>query len=994
MSPMACGGGATEGRRDASMADGSGICASDSECDDGLFCDGIERCEPAHPLADTQGCRAAPEPPCMESQRCDEFEARCLTQCELEPDADADGHPAISCGGDDCDDADAERAPGRIEICDASGHDEDCDPSTLGPDQDGDGYVSQACCYLTRCGSDCDDTSADINPEAPETCNGVDDDCDGLIDELVSSRFYSDCDGDGRGARELGPRWACAEPSTPPLCSGGGGGWAAEGDDCDDALAATHPGALELCNGVDDDCDGIVDGRRADPDCSLPGASLSRCAPGGCAVETCATGLDDCDGVATNGCETSLGTDSLHCGACGRACVEPNGVASCVEGRCAVAFCDAAFHICPVEGAEPGWACVQSDRPETCGLRCQPCPDAPSGSLGTRCVGGRCGLICASSSYLAFDEGSDLPRCAWNDPALSDLHASVGSLIRADGLGSGFSPEILDYDLLLPEAISSIELTANSLAPDPSSDLTITLAGLPLGPGVPSAPIPAPLGWSRVELVVTSAGGATRTYRVHLRRGNSSLDAYLKSPAPSLADTFAAVALSGDTLIVGAPLEDSASIGMGGDPLDESAPDAGAAYVYTRDGGTGLWSLEAYLKPSNTGAGDRFGSSVAIDGDRAVVGAIREDSGAGGASADPLDESMPDAGAIYVFVRDPSTGIWTEEAYLKASNPGQWDNFGWSVALLDATIVVGAPGERSAGRGPSADPLDDSAAAAGAVYVFRREAASGLWRQEAYLKASNTDAGDRFGSSVAIDGDRLVAGAPGEDSPGSRWALSNGSLDCGAAYLFMRDTGPDPWIERLYIKPETSDPRDAFGSSVALQGDRVAVGAPSEDSAEAGPGADPYENSLGGSGAAYVFAFDAAAGTFHQEVFLKASNPQPGSALGSCIAMHGAWLVVGASGEGSAATRIDGDGADTSAPGAGAAYLFLLDAERGRWGQRAYLKPPNTGSGDQFGSFVSIHGSRIAIGAPSEDSAAIGVGGDGVDNSLRSSGAAYTYAIR
>ena len=108
------------------------------------------------------------------------------------------------------------------------------------------------------------------------------------------------------------------------------------------------------------------------------------------------------------------------------------------------------------------------------------------------------------------------------------------------------------------------------------------------------------------------------------------------------------MALSGDTLAVGAFFEDGGATGIGGDPGDKSAFGSGAVYVFTPDFG-GAWSQQAYVKASNTGSGDQFGWSVALDGDTLAVGAIREESAATGVSGDQDDNSADRAGAVYVF---------------------------------------------------------------------------------------------------------------------------------------------------------------------------------------------------------------------------------------------------------------------------------------------------------------------------------------------------------
>jgi hypothetical protein len=204
---------------------------------------------------------------------------------------------------------------------------------------------------------------------------------------------------------------------------------------------------------------------------------------------------------------------------------------------------------------------------------------------------------------------------------------------------------------------------------------------------------------------------------------------------------------------------------------------------------------QAYLKASNTEAGDFFGSSVAVSGDTVVVGAREEASNATGVNGRQGNNRALSAGAAYVFVRSGTD--WTQQAYLKASNTGVGDRFGGSVAVSGDTVVVGAPFEYSNATGVNAPPTggtgtqaDNSAGDSGAAYVFVRSGTD--WTQQAFLKASNTGANDRFGGAVAVSGDTVVVGGAGEGSNASGVngnQANNSFSDAGAAYLF---TGVGP----------------------------------------------------------------------------------------------------------------------------------------------------------------------------------------------------------
>jgi alpha-tubulin suppressor-like RCC1 family protein len=227
------------------------VCRAVIDCDDGIFCNGPERCAPDDPSAGMTGCVRDPAP--CEAARCDEDADRCRSDCDAMPDADGDGEPSMDCGGADCDDTDADRFPGNAEICDLDGHDEDCEPETFGDrDADTDGYIDARCCNGEGtdmvCGDDCNDGNASVHPTQAETCNDVDDNCDGIADEGQLVEGFVDEDRDGHGNAAM-PTMACR----------GTAGVVDLGDDCDDDNVRRHPGQVEICDGEDNDCDPNVD---------------------------------------------------------------------------------------------------------------------------------------------------------------------------------------------------------------------------------------------------------------------------------------------------------------------------------------------------------------------------------------------------------------------------------------------------------------------------------------------------------------------------------------------------------------------------------------------------------------------------------------------------------------------------------------------------------------------------------------------------------------
>jgi hypothetical protein len=455
------------------------------------------------------------------------------------------------------------------------------------------------------------------------------------------------------------------------------------------------------------------------------------------------------------------------------------------------------------------------------------------------------------------------------------------------------------------------------------------------------------------------------------------------------------VAVSDDTVVVGAPNEDSAATGVNSAP-DEDATSSGAAYIFVRSG-TG-WTQQAYLKPAAVGTTqteDHFGRSVAVAGDTVVVGAYGEDSATTGVNSAP-NESATDSGAAYVFVR--SGTVWTQQAYLKPAAFGgtqAGDNFGSSVAVAGDTVVVGAYREDSASTGVNSSP-NEGAASSGAAYVFVRSGT--VWTQQAYLKPAavgTTQAGDRFGSSVAVAGDTAVVGAYGEDSAatGVNSTPDEGAPDSGAAYVFVRSG--TVWTQQAHLKPAavgTTQAGDFFGWSVAVSDDTAIVGALYEDSDTTGVNSPPNEAAIS-AGAAYVFVRSGTVWT--QQAYLKPAavgTTQAGDFFGWSVAVAGNTAVGGAPKEDSATTGVNSS-PDEGASSSGAAYVFVRSA--GVWTQQAYLKPSAVGAtqtGDDFGTSVAIAGNTAVVGAPREDSASTGVN-SAPDEDASASGAAYVFAI-
>lgn len=508
----------------------------------------------------------------------------------------------------------------------------------------------------------------------------------------------------------------------------------------------------------------------------------------------------------------------------------------------------------------------------------------------------------------------------------------------------------------------------------------------------------------------TAPASAPLRQVAYLKASNPGMGDHFGEGGPLAAHTLQATAISGDgnTIAIGAPHESSAARGINGNQNDESAYSSGAVYVYTRSGGT--WAQQAYVKASNTGRLDHFGNAVALsaDGNTMAVAAYLEASAATGVNGNQADDSIPGAGAVYVFTRAGNT--WTQQAYIKASNtgapgvgnvPGEGDEFGFTMALSDDgnTLAVGAIGEDSNAHGINGNQADNSAGGSGAVYVFVRTGST--WAQQAYIKSDAGTSGGLFGYIVALNanGNTLVVGHY-DESGGARTvnapidAARNGS---GAGWVFTR-TG-STWNREAYLKPWNSDPRDAWGTAVAVSDDGNTVVVSSADEDCLCPVILYAPSTMGTSDQATnmsvgaVAVFVKSGNMWTQQAYIKASNVGREDWFGGTLALSGDGntLAVGAGSEDSSGRGVNGHQDDDLATDAGAAYVYTRTGTT--WTQQAYVKGSNTEAFDEFGTSVALSrdGRAMVVGARGEDGNARGVNGNQNDNSLDEAGAAYVF---
>lgn len=401
----------------------------------------------------------------------------------------------------------------------------------------------------------------------------------------------------------------------------------------------------------------------------------------------------------------------------------------------------------------------------------------------------------------------------------------------------------------------------------------------------------------------------------------------------ALARFGSAVAIAGDILVVGAP---QASV----DGVDGK----GAVYIYQRNlGGAEAWEL--IMSMSTTENARAYGYSVAVSGDVLVVGA--PEGFAGG--------SM-NRGVVYVYVRNQGgADQWGQVARLVASDGGEADRFGFRVAIDGDTLAASSPFDDSPGMFNH-----------GSVYVFyRNQGGPDQWEQVKKIVADDLVAEDRFGRSLALDGDIIIAGSP--------YKTVGVNLNQGAAYVFKRNQGGgNEWGQVRKLVASSGSVNDIFSWSVAISGDLALVGAPWATG-----------NGVQGTGQVYLFHRDLGGeNQWGEYSALSPSDGRNGDHFGESIAINGDVIVAGAHQH-----RVDGNTFQ------GAAYLF--DRNYGgadAWGQTWKLTGSDGATGDRFGGTVTIDGQAIAIGAAEAD-----VDGDldqGAVYVYRGSGSAWAFEAK
>ncbi|WP_293256783.1 DUF4215 domain-containing protein [Nannocystis sp.] len=892
----------------------------------------------------------------------------CSAQCSS-PDC---GDGALD-PGEACDDRNADNTDACTDACTAAvcgdnfiqpSNAEACDNGA----QNGDDQACTAGCVINVCGDGkqgpgegCDDGNVLDGDGCTSQCSLPD--CgDGL---LAVGEACDDGNDDNTDA--------CTDTCTPATC-GDGFIQPSNAEACDngaqngDDQACTAECELNVCGdgkqGPGEGCDdgNVLDGDGCTSQCSLPDCGDGLPGVG----EACDDGNDINTDACTAACTAATCGDGFIQPSNGETCdngVDNNDNAPCTH-LCLSAVCGDGYLLTDVEECDDGMQ-NGDDKACTAGCLLNVCGD---GKLGP-------GELCDDGNLVDGDGCS--AECEGLQAATLQLNFS--------------QIKQFDFSWAPANGATHYQLLERPTVNDPYTQLGGNIVGTSV-----SHTMPLHLRFGARYILRTCDGnGCTSSAPVDVVNSMATAVGYFKASNTQSGDVFGeliALSADGNTLAVGAQGEDSAATGINGDQANNAAVDAGAVYVFVRAGKA--WSQQAYVKASNTGSGDGFGVNLALsaNGDTLAVAAFQEDSAATGIDGDQDSNTAPTSGAVYVFAR--ANSVWSQQAYVKASNAEANDAFGIGVALSGDgdTLAVGAQGEDSAATGVGGDQASNAVTGSGATYVFVRT--NNSWSQQAYIKASNTGSGDFFGNRLALsgNGDTLAVAARDENSAATGIngnQADNTAVGAGAAYVFVRVN--NAWSQQAYVKASNAQKSDHFGWSIALStnGNTLAVGANFEDSAATGINGDQANNAAADSGAAYVFA--RVNNAWSQQAYVKASNTGAADYFAYTLALSGDGdtLAVKASDD-SPAVGVGGNQGN-GAESAGAIYVYVR--ANTTWSQRAFVKASNTASIDGFGRGIALStdGGLLVGAAFLEDSAATGVNGDQANNAANNAGAVYMY---
>lgn len=370
------------------------------------------------------------------------------------------------------------------------------------------------------------------------------------------------------------------------------------------------------------------------------------------------------------------------------------------------------------------------------------------------------------------------------------------------------------------------------------------------------------------------------------------------SPSNPGAEFGNELAMDGNTLVVGAR-HDSVTVGV--DTIYQS----GAAYVYVRDGNS--WTLQARLAASDTDAYDLFGSSVAINNNTIIIGAVGSD------GTDENDNAAPDMGAAYVFTR--SGDQWEQQAKIEPEDGIEDDNFGNAVAIVSERVVVAASAK-------DFGDIED----AGKVYSYYRSGTK--WYQAQSVAAPKTSKDSFFGSSLDYDGQRLVIGAQSENN------------NTGAAFVYYRVGST--WTQEAAISPESDHTGDNFGASVSIDGETIVIGAPFADP-------DLGSGEVTNAGAAYVFHKRPSG--WYQQAKLLSEDAMSFDHFGRSVEIDDTTIVVGANSRDYYTILRSG-----------AAHIYQRSAREWQFQSEIISGEPYNDA--DFGSSLALDDSLIIVGEP------------------------------